>query len=62
MRMSKEELYPKIREMPYYKTTVSAERSKAQIAKLLEKYHIKNHQWTKYNPPHNPFFFILLLN
>lgn len=46
--LSKEELYPKIRDMPYYKTSVSAERTKAQIEKLLEKHGINNHQWTKF--------------
>lgn len=45
---TKDELYPKIRDIPYYKTMVSAERSKAQMEKLLEKYGIVNHQWTKY--------------
>lgn len=45
---TKDELYPKIRDMPYYQTKVSAERTKAQMETLLEKYGIENHQWTKY--------------
>lgn len=44
--MSKDELYPKITEMPYYGTSVSADRSRAQILRLLESYGIEGHQWT----------------
>jgi hypothetical protein len=42
------ELYPKIRDMPYYQTRVSAERTEAQIKNLLKKYGIENQQWTTY--------------
>lgn len=45
--MKKAELYPKINEMPYHNTKVEAEKTKAQIILLLEKYGIENHQWTK---------------
>jgi hypothetical protein len=45
--MSKKELYPRLAKMPYYRTSVSAERTKAEIISLLEKYGIESHQWTK---------------
>lgn len=39
--------YPKLSEMPYYRTKVSEEKTKFEIVSLLEKYGIADHQWTK---------------
>lgn len=44
--MNQNELFPKLRDMPYHDTKVSHERTKAQIETLLEKYGIEDHQWT----------------
>ena len=39
----------KIKNMPYYRTEVSVEKSQADVLKLLKKYGITNKQWTVAN-------------
>lgn len=46
-KTNRKQLYPRLAKMPYYRTSVSAERTKAEIISLLEKYGIESHQWTK---------------
>ncbi len=43
--MSKKELYPVLSKMPYYKTPVSAIRTKGEIERLLKKYGIEDQLW-----------------
>lgn len=45
--MSRKEKYPRLRDMPYYKTRVATEDTRAAITKLLTKYGIEDQQWTK---------------
>lgn len=41
------EKYPLLRDMPYHSTTVSEEKSKADVSSLLSKYNIDDYQWTR---------------
>jgi len=43
--VKKKELYPKLQDMPYHNTTVSTQRSRSEILRLLEKYGIDSHLW-----------------
>jgi len=45
LRKKKENLYPKLNDMPYHDTKVSVQRSRAEILRLLEKYGITTHLW-----------------
>lgn len=45
--MSRRVKYPRLRDMPYYKTRVAVEDTRAAVSKLLAKYGIEDHRWTK---------------
>lgn len=48
--------YPRLTKMPYYGTEVSEITTKQEIIKLLEKYGIEDHQWTKMGGQENVKF------